>query len=470
VFVRSWHANGTFTHGAERDKCPPISTGDIVSVQIDSNEGVINFHKNGSMICQYRNLLQAGCMSPTAPNSGVRPYISFGKRRDSVVFLGNKTGPVKINFGTNDPTTKTYFEGFVKDGAFDGAGIQLYLTPGHWRGNWSHGKQHGIQLWVQAKQSPAQTQAEPASLFGSSRVPESEAPLQSEPATLKVTAYLFKCGEQVRELPGSKEAWLHGLQLTEADLLRVHAVEPAEGTAGSTAAIAAAKALDGLSSAPRAASSGGDSVGDALSDLFSMTEEDTAVSGTKNTKESEPSSKSGDDSKESAAKTATKPFASPVPTPYQQWATAEKNRIGEVSRRIKLIRTYSAGEESSGSNTGNTPPPLPNPSPGLGPRNADLALGPAAEEYEDVVVGTVKTNPRYLFLLQSPKGGPQLNAEFTTATNNSGSGGRSMVHGSRGFSSGIHYWEVKLDLSRINHNYKYVDLYCLFICQSGCDY
>ena len=451
MLYRAYHAQGQLTHNSHRSRAPSINRGDVVSIQIDTNEGEINFFKNNLLIKTFSNLRDTGCLSGEGTDAGLRPFVSFGKRRDSVIFMGARTGCHNLQYDPADPFTRVSFEGIIENGCFNGPGILRYSTPGYWRGNWVSGKQHGIQLWVQQKASLSavnnesafqqQVQSQVASPFNAvsadstSDVVAQASPIAAVTPIFTVSAFLFKNGEQVRELPGSKEAWCEALGFTDLNLTSIGSIRsnnlPSPQLSSSQPLRAVSNESFGMSALFGESSPGAAVLAAQASDMTisSPANIDAVNSG----------------SVKPAVVTTPNPFASEP----ERWFQSEKSRADEVLARITAMQIIDS-ENANTSQPQLTASSSTSSSESLITSENPIIHPSESPDYDEFVFSQMETNPRYMFLFNSYKGGngPTVSEDFTVASH-----GRGMILGSRGFSTGIHYWEVKLNLAGINDSY-----------------
>ena len=138
------YSSGFIYFGSDVFEAETFVGGDVISLEIDADNGRLTFYKNSCFVYRCDSLKEMGFF-----DRGFRPFVSLSSIDDSVTLAAEKKGKVSLTFPDNDPTKRKTLLVNVVNGGLNGRGCLSYKDrPGYWLGRWDHGVQNGIHLWI----------------------------------------------------------------------------------------------------------------------------------------------------------------------------------------------------------------------------------------------------------------------------------------------------------------------------------
>ena len=136
----TYSSAGSASHGFDLFLSDTSESGDVVSLHLNTDIGLVRFYKNDVLLIEFTDLLDHECMSYNSHNSGLRPFVNLVSEGDSVTLLGTREGPVVLKYSEDDPHNRKIFVGNVTKGSICGEGLLQYRDNGRsgWYGKWEN--------------------------------------------------------------------------------------------------------------------------------------------------------------------------------------------------------------------------------------------------------------------------------------------------------------------------------------------
>ena len=138
-----WHANVGTPYGSIR---PSYSTNDIITVEVDIDNGTLGYYKNNS----YLGIAYDNLSSNNKIEDGIFPAITLYRPKDSITCIGFKEGYQEFKFPSMDPLRRDTWKGYFKKGKREGYATILYRNDESERCYYKNGYKNGYSIIYQS--------------------------------------------------------------------------------------------------------------------------------------------------------------------------------------------------------------------------------------------------------------------------------------------------------------------------------
>ena len=141
-----WHSNIGYNYGPPR---PSYCEGDVISVELDLDQGTLAFYKNNQYLgIAFSDLLVE---NPSVEN-GFFPAVTSYRSGDSIEVLGLREGLITDEYPSNEQGLKSWRASWVK-GVRHGFGVKEYVNGEKHHGIWRDGVCEGCMVIVKGSET-----------------------------------------------------------------------------------------------------------------------------------------------------------------------------------------------------------------------------------------------------------------------------------------------------------------------------
>jgi hypothetical protein len=149
----TYSTSGPASHGADLHLCEGSEEGTTITLQINTNLGIIRIYRNYEILITFNSVMDDPVLKDSKSNSdnqsAIFPFVSLVNPGDCVHYNGLKEGPIKISFPADDVEERTKLYTSISKGCWNGYSLLTKKNDTEkWLGLWQYDLPVGIHVCV----------------------------------------------------------------------------------------------------------------------------------------------------------------------------------------------------------------------------------------------------------------------------------------------------------------------------------